>query len=277
MHIARNRGVVRSEVTAATSHTQSRESWLQRSSALAYTDPLDQPVRHDQQQRTRHRVALAKSSHMMAAPTIGGALGRAVAASHTMSTPTPMSFAIQMYPGHTTPAAAQVLNTAELLDLILSNLSLTDILFRATLMCRGFNNTIETSPVIEGILAMTRLLSPALYTTDRTQYSQTMSADRSHIGGRLLCLNFEPIAIGKLVSSTKFRSLPLPVAKMKRAFWWLKRPDGDYLIHDEFLPADLDAGVVTLAGLLRRIIERERVEMTHFGFEVTEVDIWYEG
>jgi hypothetical protein len=79
------------------------------------------------------------------------------------------------------------------------------------------------------------------------------------------------------VSSTKFRSLPLPVAKMKRAFWWLKRPDGDYLIHDEFLPADLDAGVVTLAGLLRRIIERERVEMTHFGFEVTEVDIWYEG
>jgi hypothetical protein len=193
-----------------------------------------------------------------------------------MSTPSATSSAVHMSSSHTTPAAARVLNTAELLDLILSQLSLKDILFRAKLTCRGFKNTIATSPAIEGILAMTKLLSPALHSTSRTQYSQTITADRRHPGGRLLYLNFEAVAIEHLVSSSKFRSLHLPDAQMKRACWWLKRPHDDYLVHDEFLPADLDASVVTIAGLLERIMERERIEMTHFGFEVTELDIWYE-
>ena len=77
------------------------------------------------------------------------------------------------------------------------------------------------------------------------------------------------------MASTKFRSLHLPVAKMKRVCWWLKRPHNDYLVDDEFLPADLDASVVTIAGLLELIMERD-VEMTRFGFEATELDIWYE-
>lgn len=181
-----------------------------------------------------------------------------------------------MRPGHTTPATAAVLNTPELLDLILSNLRMKDILFRAKLTCRGFRNMIRTSPTIEGILAMTRLLAPSLYPTSITQYSQTIIADRIGTGGKLLYLDFKPLSIEQHVSSRSFRNLHLPEAEMNRAIWWLARPGNDFLLHGELLPADLDASVVTVAGLLEFILERERVRMTEYGFEVVELDIWYE-
>ena len=185
------------------------------------------------------------------------------------------SFAVHMCVGYAKTKAARVFNTPELLDLILSKLGVKDILLRAQLTCRGFRNSIDASPSIDGIFAMTKLLSRALHTTPRTRYSDTITADRHHPGGRLLYLSFEAVAIERLVSSPTFRMLHLPGAEMKRARWWLKRPGDDYLIHDEFLPADLGDDIVTMAGLLKRIMERKSVEMTHFGFEVTELDIWY--
>ncbi|KAM0705888.1 hypothetical protein Q7P35_007248 [Cladosporium inversicolor] len=102
------------------------------------------------------------------------------------------SFAVLMRPGHATTVAAQIFNTPELLDLILSNLRLKDILSRANSTCRGFRNMVHISSSIEGILAMTKLLTTSLYTTSRTRYSQTITADRKSPGDRLLYLNFEP-------------------------------------------------------------------------------------
>lgn len=123
---------------------------------------------------------------------------------------------------------------------------------------------------------MTKLLTPSLYATSRTRYSQTISADRNSPGGRLLYLDFEPRGIEELVSSSTFRNLHLPEAEMKRATWWLKRPGSDFLVQGEFLPADLDGTFVTIAGMLESIFERDRVRMTQAGFEVVELDIWYE-
>ncbi|GAB7328416.1 hypothetical protein MBLNU13_g00387t1 [Cladosporium sp. NU13] len=92
-------------------------------------------------------------------------------ASATPTTPSTTSYAVLMRPGHATPVTAQVLNTPELLNLILSNLSLKDIIFRAKLTCRGFRNMIHTSASIEGILAMTKLLAPSFYETSMTRCS----------------------------------------------------------------------------------------------------------
>jgi hypothetical protein len=181
-----------------------------------------------------------------------------------------------MRPGHTTPATAAVLNTPELLDLILSNLRMEDILFRAELICRGFRDMIKTSPTIESILAMTKLLAPSLYPTSITQYSQTIIAERTGASGTLLHFDFKPLSIEHHVSSRSFRNLHLPEAEMNRAIWWLARPGNDFLLHGELLPADLDASIVTVAGLLKFILERERVRVTEYGFEVVELDIWYE-
>ena len=206
----------------------------------------------------------------MEAASAGG-----IAAPATTTSTSAGGFAVHMRAAHTETKAAWVFNTPELLDLILSKLGVKDILLRAQLTCRGFRNSIDASPSIDGILAMTKLLARALHTASRTQYSETIAADRHHTGGRLLYLNFEAVAIERLVMFPTFRMLHLPDAEIKRARWWLKKPDDDYPIHDEFLPADLGDDIVTIAGLLKRIMERESVEMTHFGFEVTELDIWY--
>ena len=201
------------------------------------------------------------------------------AASTTPTTLSTTSYAVLMRPGHATSVTAQVLNTPELLDLILSNLSLKDILFHAKLTCRGFRNMIHTSPSIEGTLAMTKLLAPSLYATPRTRYSQTITANRNHPGGRLLYLDFQARGVEQLLSSPSFRKLYLPAAEMKRAMWWLRVPGNDdffMLGGGSLLELDLDGSVVTIAGLLELILERESVRMAEYGLEVTELDIWYE-
>ena len=43
----------------------------------------------------------------------------------------------------------------------------------------------------------------------------------------------------------------------------------------EILRSDLDGRVITVAGLLELILERERARMAEFGLEVTELDLWY--
>lgn len=217
--------------------------------------------------------------HAMATPATKSTPNGDMAASATPITPSTTSYAVLMRPGHTTPVTAQVLNTPELLDLILSNLSLKDILFRAKLTCRGFRNMIHTSPSIEGILAMTKLLTPSLYATSRTRYSQTITANRNHPGGRLLYFDFEPRGLKQLVSSPSFRKLYLPAAEMKRAMWWLKVPGNDdffMLGGGSLLELDVDGSVVTVAGLLELILEKERVRMAEHGLEITELDVWYE-
>jgi hypothetical protein len=197
-------------------------------------------------------------------------------ASDLTTTPSATSFAIPMRPGRATPATAQVRNTPELLDLILSNLRPKDILFRAKFVCRGFRNTVNTSPSIERVLAMTKLHAPSLHATPRTRYSQTIAADRNHPGGRLLYLDFEPLGVQQLVSSKSLRDLDLPEADMKLMIWWLKAPGHEFLLWRKLLPADLDASIVTIAELLESILVRERVRMIALGYEVVTLDIWYE-
>ena len=41
------------------------------------------------------------------------------------------------------------------------------------------------------------------------------------------------------------------------------------------LRSDLDGSVVTVAGLLELVLERERGGMAEFGLEVTRLDFWY--
>jgi hypothetical protein len=142
-----------------------------------------------------------------------------MAASYDTTTPSATRFVVVMGPRHTTPVTTQVLNTPELLDVIFSNLRLEDLPFRAKFVCRSFRNMIETSPSIEGILAMTKLLAPSPYRTSRTRYSQTIVADRNLCGGHLLYLTFEPLDIERLLSSRSFRKLHLPEAEMKKAMW----------------------------------------------------------
>lgn len=200
-------------------------------------------------------------------------------ASSTTTNPRTTSYAVPMRPGHTTPVTAQILNSPELLNLILSNLSLKDILFRAVLTCRGFRNVIHTSPSTEGILAMTKLLAPSLYPTSRTRYSRIITANRNHLGGRLLYFDFGPHGVEQLLSSPSFRKLYLPAAEMKRSMWWLKIPGNDaffMLGRGSMLELDLDGSVVTVAGLMELILERERLRMVEYGLEITELDVWYE-
>jgi len=193
-----------------------------------------------------------------------------MAASNATSTPRATSFAVLMRPGHTTPVTAQVLNTPELLDLILSNLRLQDILFHAKLTCRGFRNMIHTSPSIEGILALTKLLTPSLYPTSRTRYSQTIIADRNHPSGCLLYFDFKARPIEQVLSCRSFRKLHLPAAKMKTAMFWLKKPETDYFVLGNILRSDLDGSVLTVAGLLELVLKRERDGIAEFGLEVRE-------
>jgi hypothetical protein len=190
-----------------------------------------------------------------------------MAASNATISPSATSFAIPMRPGHATPVTAQALNTPELLDLILSNLRLKDILFRAELTCRGFRNMIATSPSIEGILAMTKLLATSLYPTSRTCYSQTIFADRKHSGGCLLYLTFASLDIERLLSLRSFRNLYLPEDGMKKAMWWMERPGNDSMMVGQLSPAYLDARIVTVAGLLKIVVERERGTKTRYGYE----------
>jgi len=77
------------------------------------------------------------------------------------------------------------------------------------------------------------------------------------------------------LSSPSFRKLHLPAAKMKTAMLWLKKPETGYLVLGEILRSDLDGRVITVAGLLELILERERARMAEFGLEVTELDLWY--
>lgn len=185
-----------------------------------------------------------------------------MAASSTTTNPRTTSYAVPMRPSHTIPITAQVLNTPALLNLILSNLSLKDILFRAVLTCRGYRYMIHTSPPIEGILAMTKLLASSLYPTSRTRYSRTITANRNHSGRRLLYFDFGPHGVEQLLSSPSFRKLYLPAAEMKRSMWWLKIPgDDDFFMlgGGSMLGLDLDGSVVTVAGLLELILSRESV------------------
>ena len=144
----------------------------------------------------------------MATPTTQSGMS----ASNAATTPSTTSYAVLMRSGHTTPVTAQVFNTPELLDPILNNLSLKDILFRAKFTCRGFRSMIHTSPSIEGILAMIKLLAPSLYATSRTRYSQPITAKRNHPGDRLLIFDFRPHGVQQLLSSLSFRTLHLPCA-----------------------------------------------------------------
>jgi len=157
-------------------------------------------------------------------------------------------------PGHVTSTIAQVLNTSELLDLILSKLRLANILFRAQLTYRGFRNAIITSSSIEGVLAITKLLTLSLYTNSRTRCWETNTVDRYHSVCRLLYFDFEPRRIERFASSSSFRNLYLSEAEMKRVPWWLNKPGNEYLVIGQFLPTDLDTSVVTAAGLLERVI-----------------------
>jgi hypothetical protein len=52
----------------------------------------------------------------------------------------------------TTDAASQVFNTPELLELLLSELEVKGVLLRASLVCRAFKTSIDSSPTIKKIL-----------------------------------------------------------------------------------------------------------------------------
>ena len=63
---------------------------------------------------------------------------------------------------------------------------------------------------------------------------------------------------------------------MKRAMWWLKMPGNDdffMLGGGSLLELELDGNVVTVAGLLELILERERIRMAEHGLETTELDV----
>ena len=71
---------------------------------------------------------------------------------------------------------------SELFDLILSNLGIKDILFQGRCTCRAFMDMINTFPSIEGILAPTNLLTPALHSIPRTRFPQTIASRCSTAG-----------------------------------------------------------------------------------------------
>ena len=71
---------------------------------------------------------------------------------------------------------------SELFDLILSNLGIKDIPFQMRFTCRAFRDMINSSPSIEGILAMINLLAPSLRSVPRTRVSQTIASRWSTAG-----------------------------------------------------------------------------------------------
>lgn len=185
------------------------------------------------------------------------------------------SFAVPMSPGHARTAAAQVFNTSELLELILSKLELKDILLRTQLTCRGFNTSIKCSPTIDELFetTMVKLMTPGPSLRLR-RFSQTIGSDGNY--GRHMFLEFTSVGIERLVLSPSFRKLRVPLDLLKRARWWLQAPGGNFLTHDEYLPGDLDPSVVTIADLLERIVERTLVERVCCDLDVVELSLWFE-
>jgi hypothetical protein len=56
----------------------------------------------------------------------------------------------------------------------------------------------------------------------------------------------------------------------------MEKPESDSMMVGQILPAYLDTRVVAVAGLLEVVVERERGTKKRDGYEVVELDVWYE-
>lgn len=116
-------------------------------------------------------------------------------------------------------AASTVFDTAELLELILSNLRLNDLFFRVPLTCRGFKNSVYSSPSIrKGISGATALdfhLPKTWCTSDENLWSRCLTVT---LGGHITTLKFDfsELSYGKPQASSSFRSVRLSEEAIKR-------------------------------------------------------------
>jgi hypothetical protein len=114
----------------------------------------------------------------------------------------------------TTDAASQVFNTPELPELLLSELEVKGVLLRASLVCRAFKTSIDSSPTIKKILefAVVDATSTALERLG-TRYEYCGSLWMQSVPKRNFCYLVMDFSIRSLelhLSSPSFRKLRLP-------------------------------------------------------------------
>lgn len=184
------------------------------------------------------------------------------------------SAAAQMSPHHATGAAAQVLETAELLDLILSKVELEDLLLRASLVCRGFKASIDSSPMIIKRLEYPVIDRMHIFHETRRGFSTcnrciwlSRRLDKTvvYLGSR-----FDGIHIERYISSPSFRKLRIPNKYAGCVYTWLYQGESNgKCITGLLTPGNEDT--VTTAELLEQVLSNIPA-----GSEVIEIRLWYQ-
>lgn len=160
------------------------------------------------QRRIYHHETMAEHTIKTAAPA------RNIRASGGQISSNDNSSTAQMTPDLAIGAAAQVFDTPELLELILSNLELKDLLLRAPLACRGFKASIDSSPSInkrlENIMVdhMRDFHETRRAFCNRYRYMWLSSG----VSGQEVRLGFlfDEAHIERFISSPSFRKLRMP-------------------------------------------------------------------
>lgn len=167
---------------------------------------------------------------------------------------------------HATGAAARVLNTPELLDLILSKLWLRDLLLKAPLTCRGFKMSIDSSPTINKRLefAVIDLVSPRSgYGKSRHLYLGFVKV-RNKSGVTLI---FGERSIERCLSSPSFRKLRSPNTRFSYGYMKADHPTSFRFVDLKKPSSSQKREPVLIAELLETIVPKGTVQFVQWRAE----------
>jgi hypothetical protein len=194
-------------------------------------------------------------------------------ASSNTTISTPMAPSVNTSVVHmTTGVASQVFNTPELLDLILSKLEAKDVLLRASLVCRAFKTSIDSSPTINENLefALIDAVFVAVINMGRIyHYSRglLLYSNLARPPMFFLALDFHELPIKRYLSSPSFRKLRMLGTSSQCDFSSVSElsvyePAERGFRIKKFVSPDKREEKVTIVELLEKAIARLEIDAT---------------
>jgi hypothetical protein len=164
--------------------------------------------------KPHHHTTMAESADSNVTPTVMPASNSTPAGNNstiaTHTAPCVNTSVVRM----TTDAASQVFNTAELLELILNKLEAKDVLVGASLVCRAFKTSIDSSPTINKTLESAVIdATPTALEWAGARYDYSRSLWLQSTPKRDICylvMNFSVRSLDLHLSSLSFRKLRMP-------------------------------------------------------------------